>query len=143
MAWKVDAKRPVPKGPRRTRRAWNGHPGSRQSRECPKNSRSQSSLRIHTIPSRACNPFEAIGHSLSRPTRLIKFITFITACTSSHPCPKDNHAAILGSSPCLKINRYAMRAINQKVMAIRKSGLKRDQSSPASIMRMSVEMSAP
>lgn len=27
--------------------------------------------------------------------------------------------------------------------AIRKSGLKRDQSSPASIMRMSVEMSAP
>ena len=28
-------------------------------------------------------------------------------------------------------------------VAIRKSGLKRDQSSPASIMRMSVEMSAP
>ena len=29
------------------------------------------------------------------------------------------------------------------ISAIRKSGLKRDQSSPASIMRMSVEMSAP
>ncbi len=30
-----------------------------------------------------------------------------------------------------------------EISAIRKSGLKRDQSSPASIMRMSVEMSAP
>ena len=34
------------------------------------------------------------------------------------------------------------KAVKEK-MAIRKSGLKRDQSSPASIMRMSVEMSAP
>lgn len=33
--------------------------------------------------------------------------------------------------------------IDRKNKAIRKSGLKRDQSSPASIMRMSVEMSAP
>lgn len=33
--------------------------------------------------------------------------------------------------------------IEVEIEAIRKSGLKRDQSSPASIMRMSVEMSAP
>ena len=42
---------------------------------------------------------------------------------------------------------YAIHLIGRdkgkKKWAIRKSGLKRDQSSPASIMRMSVEMSAP
>ena len=41
--------------------------------------------------------------------------------------------------------RYAEPIVpkSRKKWGIRKSGLKRDQSSPASIMRMSVEMSAP
>lgn len=43
----------------------------------------------------------------------------------------------------LRSAREFLSPLDEKIPAIRKSGLKRDQSSPASIMRMSVEMSAP
>lgn len=54
----------------------------------------------------------------------------------------DDAVATIMDAGGVIIENFLSESLLQK-LAIRKSGLKRDQSSPASIMRMSVEMSAP